>query len=278
MVTLGLVCLAGSPGVTGVTRSISMSQVFLSLRAHNGTRHRTGVSAMVSRGDVSSIGGLDTILSEARLLIEMGSFCSNSHRRVGHMVSSNTSVIVLPCFGATRRMGNFVSYIKGETEAYLLIRAPRTTRRLSRVLSIRNVSRIRVKLGSLRLNCGVSFVFRLITSNAIRELYHGLHRENVFCNFNNINEIRDRIVLPTRCVVNRRCELNSNVIVLSETFYSTSGLHRSRVFSEFGVNIGRFHRCRKIIRGVDSSRLTRGRRGLITYIGSVIRTGGTYGD
>ncbi len=271
--------MAGGPRITSVTRRANISEVFISVRCVNGRSHRTNVGAMGSRRACRSVRAVSSVAGGncSGLLIEIGPVrstagsCYSSRRRVEATVAYKTSVVVLPVFEAYSRVRQLSGYISKGTGVVLLLRAGRTTRGLSRVVSYNNFSRLRVKLGSLRLTCNHGFVFRLLTSNAISELTRGLSTGGVQFNFNNVTEVNCN-VLPTRCVVTRRCQLNSHTTVLSEDFYGTSGVRSFGVLRRlFTRKVSQVHRFRRITRGCAQSRFVLGREGMMSLVSGVIQ-------
>lgn len=192
--------------------------IFIDLETIDKELRQPNMDTVKSNHSIKDIIEIKKVISNSKLLVRINSIYEGSVNEINQVLSAGADIIMLPYFKTIDEVKFFIDSVGNGAEKCLLLETPEAVEIIDEILDIDGVDYIHIGLNDLHLGYHRKFMFQLLSDGTVDNIISKIKKKNIIYGFGGIAKLGEGI-LPAELILHEHYRLNSQLVILSRTFY-----------------------------------------------------------
>ena len=217
--SIDLLFIANKPSIARIVEEAGIDYFFIDLEKNGKDQRQNNMDTVKSNHCFYDIKAVRPFLKNSKLLVRINPFYEGTRDEVELAIKNGADSIMLPMFERSTEVCNFISYVNGRAETFLLVETKKAVENLPDILSLGGIDRIHIGLNDLHLQLKKKFMFELITDGTVDKIIDDIRRlrPDIKYGLGGVSRIGDG-TLPATNILAYHFLRGSKSVILSRNF------------------------------------------------------------
>lgn len=228
---LKLMYITNDEQIAKIAENSGVDWIFIDLEI-NGKYDRQGhLDTVISRHSIEDVKKIKSVLSSSKLLVRVNPIFKESKIEIDRVIKDGADIVMLPFFKTKKEVELFVNYVNGRAKVCLLFETSEAVGNIDSILNVPGIDYIHIGLNDLHLCYNMTFMFELLANGTVERLCRKFEDKGIMYGFGGIARLKQGD-LPAENIITEHYRLNSNMVILSRSFYDTRNKTNIRLIEE----------------------------------------------
>lgn len=214
--------ITNNPVVADICIRAGIDYIFVDMEYMGKDLRQAGLSMASNHHTTEDVAVMRQVLDNAantktKLLARVNPIHKSSQAEIDKTVAAGADAIMLPMWKTLGEVQQFLQYVKGRTEVFLLLETRQAAEILDEVLLLPGIDRIHIGLNDLHLSYGQKFLFEPLANGRVEQLTKKIAAAGIPYGFGGVAKIGEGM-LPAERIIMEHYRLGSSCVILSRSF------------------------------------------------------------
>jgi len=234
-----LILITGDPHRAGIADRSGVEYVMIDLEILGKEARQGHLDTVISRHTSEMIPQVKSVCRKSQVLVRVNPLNEHTREEVDEAIDRGADAVMLPMATSPRQVDQFVQIVSGRSEVFILLETVAALVRAGEIARVQGIDRVHIGLNDLHLQCGLKFMFELLSGGMLDHLSTIFIEAGIPFGFGGIARTGMGSV-PSEMVLSEHVRLGSVQAILSRDFAQCFKVDdNSHDEARFAVEVGK---------------------------------------